>query len=122
MSGRKVLQAEKSTSVEYLRYECDWKVPGKLGWPVYLKQHEREGEDWEMRYNGEESGMPSVVLWVMVRSLSVLDYFSIRLQQTISRHSGLGFPRGSVVKNLPASARDVGLIPDLGRSHRLQRN
>ena len=34
MSGRKVLQAEKSTSVEYLRYECDWKVPGKLGWPV----------------------------------------------------------------------------------------
>ena len=23
MSGRKVLQAEKSTSVEYLRYECE---------------------------------------------------------------------------------------------------
>ena len=66
--------------------------------------------------------MPFVVLWVMVRSLSVLDYFSIRLQQIISRHSGLGFPCGSVVKNLPANARDVGLIPDLGRSHRLQRN
>ena len=34
---------EKSTSVEYLRSECGWKVPGKLGWPVYLKQHKRGG-------------------------------------------------------------------------------
>ena len=24
---------------------------------------------------------------------------------------------GSVVKNLPASVRDVGSVPDLGRSH-----
>ena len=28
-----------------------------------------------------------------------------------------GFPGGSVVKNLPASAGDLGLIPDPGRSH-----
>ena len=28
----------------------------------------------------------------------------------------LGFPGGSVVKNLPASAGDAGLIPGLGRS------
>ena len=27
-----------------------------------------------------------------------------------------GFPGGSVVKNLPANAGDVGLIPGLGRS------
>ena len=27
-----------------------------------------------------------------------------------------GFPDGSVVKNLPASAGDAGLIPQLGRS------
>ena len=27
-----------------------------------------------------------------------------------------GFPGGSVVKNLPANARDAGLIPGLGRS------
>ena len=27
-----------------------------------------------------------------------------------------GFPCGSVVKNLPANAGDVGLIPGLGRS------
>ena len=26
-----------------------------------------------------------------------------------------GFPGGSVVKNLPANARDMGLIPGLGR-------
>ena len=29
---------------------------------------------------------------------------------------GKGFPGGSVVKNLPANARDTGLIPGLGRS------
>ena len=28
----------------------------------------------------------------------------------------MGFPGDSVVKNLPASAGDVGLIPGLGRS------
>ena len=28
-----------------------------------------------------------------------------------------GFPGGLVVKNLPANAGDVGLIPGLGRSH-----
>ena len=28
-----------------------------------------------------------------------------------------GFPGGSVVKNPPAYAGDMGLIPDLGRSH-----
>ena len=26
-----------------------------------------------------------------------------------------GFPRGSVLKNLPADARDMGLIPESGR-------
>jgi len=29
----------------------------------------------------------------------------------------LSFPGGSVVKNLPASAEDMGFIPGLGRSH-----
>ena len=28
----------------------------------------------------------------------------------------MGFPGGAVVKNLPANAGDVGLIPGLGRS------
>ena len=28
-----------------------------------------------------------------------------------------GFPGGSVVKNLPATAGDMGLIPDAGKSH-----
>ena len=31
-------------------------------------------------------------------------------------HPRKGFPGGSVVKNLPANARDSGLIPGLGRS------
>ena len=30
----------------------------------------------------------------------------------------MGFPGGSVVRNLPANAGDVGLIPGLGRSPR----
>ena len=33
-----------------------------------------------------------------------------------------GFPGSSVVKNLPASAGDTGLIPNSGRSHIPQRN
>ena len=32
------------------------------------------------------------------------------------------FPGGSVEKNLPASAGDMGIIPDPGRSHMPQRN
>ena len=32
------------------------------------------------------------------------------------------FPGGSVVKNPPASAGDMGLIPGLGRSHMPQSN
>ena len=33
-----------------------------------------------------------------------------------------GFPDGSVGKNPPANAGDMGSIPDLGRSHMLQSN
>ena len=32
----------------------------------------------------------------------------------------MGFPSGSVVKNLPINAGDTGVIPVLGRSHMLQ--
>ena len=34
----------------------------------------------------------------------------------------LGFPGGTVVKNLPANAGDMGLSPGLGRSHMAQSN
>ena len=34
----------------------------------------------------------------------------------------MGFPGGSVVKNLPANAGDTGLSPGLGRSHMPQSN
>ena len=33
---------------------------------------------------------------------------------------GKGFPGSSRVKNQPANARDIGLIPDSGRSHTIQ--
>ena len=32
--------------------------------------------------------------------------------------SGIGFPGGSVVENLPANAGDAGSVPELGRSSR----
>ena len=35
---------------------------------------------------------------------------------------GEGFSHGSVVKNLPASEGDMGLIPSPGRFHMLQGN
>ena len=34
-----------------------------------------------------------------------------------SNVNGLGFPGGTVVKNPPANAGDMGLSPGLGRSH-----
>ena len=34
----------------------------------------------------------------------------------------LDFPGGAVVKNPPANAGDMGLIPGLGRSHMLRSN
>ena len=33
------------------------------------------------------------------------------------QNTHLGFPSGSVIKNLPAHAGDTGLIHDLGRFH-----
>ena len=40
----------------------------------------------------------------------------------LSDWTGSGFPGGSVVKNLSANARDMDLIPHLGRSHMPQSN
>ena len=36
--------------------------------------------------------------------------------------SSKGFPAGSVVKNLPANVRDMGQVPDPGRSHMIHSN
>ena len=38
-------------------------------------------------------------------------------QKNIHKNQGLGFPGGSVVKNLPANAGDTSSIPGLGRCH-----
>ena len=40
-----------------------------------------------------------------------------QLNNNIDSIHMLGFPGGSVVKNLPDNAGDEGLIPDPGRSH-----
>ena len=39
------------------------------------------------------------------------DYFQL------AKYKGVGFPGGSGVKNPPANAEDVGLIPNPGRLH-----
>ena len=45
-------------------------------------------------------------------------------EKTVSSVSGAGgdFPGGTVVKNLPSNAADMGSIPGLGRSHMPQSN
>ena len=42
--------------------------------------------------------------------------YSPKAHKELDTHSIKGFPGGSVVKNLPAKAGDLGLIPGLGRS------
>ena len=37
--------------------------------------------------------------------------------QRVFKNERMGFPGGSVIKNLPVNAGDTGLIPDPGRSH-----
>ena len=37
--------------------------------------------------------------------------------QCVFKNARMGFPGGSVIKNLPVNAGDTGLIPDPGRSH-----
>ena len=43
-------------------------------------------------------------------------------ERSTPARNGLGFPGGSVVKNLPANAGDMGLSPGLGRFHMLWSN
>ena len=43
--------------------------------------------------------------------------FIIDPGEIVSNKVNKGFPGDSVIKNLPANARDTGLIPDLGRSY-----
>ena len=40
----------------------------------------------------------------------------------IIKNKSQGFPGGSVVKNQPANAGDMGSIPDPGRSHKSRSN
>ena len=47
-------------------------------------------------------------------------YFSYCILKKLKKKITIGFSGGSVVKNLPANAGDMCLIPDPGRSHVLQ--
>jgi len=46
----------------------------------------------------------------------------IYLALKVKNLNSLGFPGGSVVKNLPVNAGDTSSIPDPGRSHMSQSN
>ena len=46
-----------------------------------------------------------------------LKAWSASARERVRNASSRGFTAGSVVKNPPASAGDMGSIPDLGRSH-----
>ena len=47
---------------------------------------------------------------------------ALRVELRTQKGSLEGFLCGSVVKNLPANAEDIGSIPDPGRSHLLWRS
>ena len=49
--------------------------------------------------------------------INISEIFELMLALATPKRSGRGFPGGSVVKNLPANAGDMGSIPHLGRSH-----
>ena len=41
-------------------------------------------------------------------------------EENMSKAKRLSFPGGSVIRNQPANAGDMGLLPDPGRSHLLR--
>ena len=57
-----------------------------------------------------------------VKFHTTLNYFTIKLILKRKKERKKGFPGGSVVKNSPANAGDMGLIPGLGGSHMPQSN
>ena len=57
-----------------------------------------------------------------VKFLTTLNYFTIKVILKRKKERKKGFPGGSVVKNSPANAGDVGVIPGLGGSHVPQSN
>ena len=56
----------------------------------------------------------------MLRLTAIKVVFDIKIQLLVSRL--VRIPGGLVVKNLPAKAGDMGLLPGQGRSHTLQSN
>ena len=55
-------------------------------------------------------------------AVPLLIWVPLGKDQQEQRNPVAGFPGGSVVKNPPADAGDMGLIPGLGGSHMLRRN
>ena len=89
--------------MQFDKYEINYPLSGKnrINYKVHFslskdrrKMAKKKGQSDEMRF-------------------SMLAFWSIRI---------LDFPGGSVVKNPPANAGDMGSIPGPGRSHKLQRN
>ena len=77
-------------------------------------------------YSGEEmaeekevgGGFSFIIFACHGEAGSVTIRLQSRFLQGLKKSYLLGFPVGSVVKNLPANAEDRGSILDLGRSHR----
>ena len=74
-----------------------------------------------MQLNSLSSEPPGKINWILISAPNILplliDYS--RTDFGVPGNFGTresGFPGGSVVKNFPANAGDMGLIPGLGRS------
>ena len=55
--------------------------------------------------------------WIFRVDFLWIDWFDLLAVQGTLLSLLQGYPDDSVVKHLPAKAGDLGLIPDLGRSH-----
>ena len=98
---------------------------GDLGSMPGSGRSPEEGSGWPLQYSclensrdrGNRQGLQrwNTTEWLTTFTFKGMLYHEI-LNLNISYF--VGFSGGSVVKNLPASAEDVGSIPDPGRSHR----
>ena len=74
------------------------------------------------RMGGENPGGYSNSTDFITKCLCWLSLASLESTVSSSKPLVSGFPGGSVVKNLPTKAADLGLSPDPGGSHMQQSN
>ena len=87
-----------------------------LNMPIMTKKTETVIKNLPIKKSSEPDGFTSEFYQTSKEELMII------LLKLFQKFEETDFPGGSVVKNLPANARDTGLSPGPGRSHMLQSN